>query len=53
LWQDIAVGVERLVLKVHHTDAHIPKHCATEEHQNNEQVDQAARTEVAQVDLDW
>ncbi|GAB0209754.1 hypothetical protein GRJ2_003441100 [Grus japonensis] len=26
---------------------------ATEEHQNNQQVDQAAKIEVAQVDLDW
>jgi len=34
-------------------DAHVPKSQATEEHQNNHQVDQAAKTEVAQVDLDW
>ncbi|KAK4811357.1 hypothetical protein QYF61_027586 [Mycteria americana] len=33
--------------------AHIPKSQATEEHQNNQQVDQAAKIEVAQVDLDW
>ncbi|KAK4831980.1 hypothetical protein QYF61_020363 [Mycteria americana] len=45
--------VENLVVKVHHIDAHIPKSRATEEHQNNQQVDQAAKTEVAQVDLDW
>ncbi|KAK4832245.1 hypothetical protein QYF61_021170 [Mycteria americana] len=53
LWQDIAARVENLVVKVHHVDAHVPKSRATEEHQNNQQVDQAAETEVAQVDLDW
>ncbi|GAB0193848.1 hypothetical protein GRJ2_001850100 [Grus japonensis] len=53
LWQDIAVQLEKLVVKVHHVDAHIPKSRATEEHQNNSQVDQAAKIEVAQVDLDW
>ena len=31
----------------------ICKSCSTEEHQNNQQVDRAARIEVAQVDLDW
>ncbi|KAK4820393.1 hypothetical protein QYF61_025567 [Mycteria americana] len=36
-----------------HVDAHVPKSRATEEHQNNQQVDQAAKMEVAQVDLDW
>lgn len=50
LWQDIAAQVEKLVVKVHHTDSHIPKSHATEEHQNNKQMDQAARIEVA---LDW
>ncbi|KAK4810789.1 LOW QUALITY PROTEIN: hypothetical protein QYF61_008761, partial [Mycteria americana] len=39
---------ENIAVKVHHVDAHMPKICATKEHQNNEQVDQAARTEVAQ-----
>ncbi|KAK4827627.1 LOW QUALITY PROTEIN: hypothetical protein QYF61_019837 [Mycteria americana] len=53
LWQDIAARVENLVVKVHHVDAHVPKSQTTEEHQNNQQVDQAAKTEVAQVDLDW
>ncbi|KAK4831207.1 hypothetical protein QYF61_016044 [Mycteria americana] len=53
LWQDIAARVENLVVKVRHGDAHVPKSQATEEHQNNQQVDQAAKTEVAQVDLDW
>ncbi|KAK4806833.1 hypothetical protein QYF61_005629 [Mycteria americana] len=45
--------VENLVVKVCHVDAHVPKSQATEEHQNNQQVDQAAKIEVAQVDLDW
>ncbi|GAB0208574.1 hypothetical protein GRJ2_003323100 [Grus japonensis] len=53
LWQDIAAQLEKLVVKVCHVDAHIPKNLATEEHQNNQQVDQAAKIEVAQVDLDW
>ena len=53
LWQDIASRLENLVVKVCHVDAHIPKSQATEEHQNNQQVDQAAKIEVAQVDLDW
>ncbi|GAB0207226.1 interleukin-6 receptor subunit beta [Grus japonensis] len=53
LWQDIAARLEKLVVKVHHIDAHVPKRWATEEHQNNQQVDQAAKIEVAQVDLDW
>ncbi|KAK4813292.1 hypothetical protein QYF61_020871 [Mycteria americana] len=53
LWQDIAAQVENLVVKVHHVDAHIPKSWATEEHQNNQQVNQGVQIEVAQVDLDW
>ncbi|KAK4808936.1 hypothetical protein QYF61_008216 [Mycteria americana] len=53
LWQDIAARVENLVVKVRHVDAHVPKSRATEEHQNTQQVDQAAKIEVAQVDLDW
>jgi len=53
LWQDIAARLEQLVVKVRHMDSHVPKSRATEEHQNNHQVDQAAKTEVAQVDLDW
>ncbi|GAB0208799.1 hypothetical protein GRJ2_003345600 [Grus japonensis] len=53
LWQDIAARLEKLVVKVRHVDVHIPKSRATEEHQNNQQVDQAAKIEVAQVDLDW
>jgi len=35
------------------SDTHVPKSQATEEHQNNEHVDQAAKIEVAHVDLDW
>ena len=50
---DIAARLENLVVKVRHVDAHVPKSRATEEHQNNQQVDKAARIEVAQVDLDW
>ncbi|GAB0208996.1 pol-like protein ENS-3 [Grus japonensis] len=53
LWQDIAAWLEKLLVKVRHVDAHVPKSRATEEHQNNQQVDQAAKIEVAQVDLDW
>ncbi|GAB0205174.1 hypothetical protein GRJ2_002983000 [Grus japonensis] len=53
LWQDIAAQLEKLVVKVRHVDAHVAKSRATEEHQNNQQVDQAAKIEVAQVDLDW
>jgi len=53
LWQDIAAQLEKLVVKEHHVDACIPKSRATEEHQNKQQVDQAAKTDVAQVDLDW
>ncbi|GAB0207963.1 hypothetical protein GRJ2_003262000 [Grus japonensis] len=51
--QDIAAWLEKLVVKVRHVDAHVLKSRATEELQNNQQVDQAAKIEVAQVDLDW
>ncbi|KAJ7412567.1 hypothetical protein BTVI_45981 [Pitangus sulphuratus] len=47
------VLVETLVVKLHHVDAHVPTGWTTEEHRNNQQVDQAARIEVDQVDLDW
>ncbi|KAK4818811.1 hypothetical protein QYF61_019740 [Mycteria americana] len=53
LWQGIAARVENLVVKVCHVDADVPKGWVTEEHQNGQQVDQAAKIEVAQVDLDW
>ena len=42
-----------MVVKVCHVDAHVPKNRATEEQQNNHQVDRAARIKVAQIDLDW
>ena len=53
LLQSIAAWVENLVVKVPHIDAHVPKSWATEEHQNNQLADQAAKIEVAHVDLDW
>lgn len=53
LGQDIAVWGENLAVKVHYADAHIPKSQASEEHQNNQQVNQPVKTEVSQVDLDW
>lgn len=40
-------------MKVSHVDAHVPKSRVTEEHRNSEQADQAARMEVAWVDLAW
>ncbi|RMC21393.1 hypothetical protein DUI87_02257 [Hirundo rustica rustica] len=52
-WKDIATRVEKLPVKVHHVDAHVPKSRVNEEHQNNEQVDQAAKIEVSKIDLDW
>ena len=45
LWQDIVACLEQLVVKVRHVDAHIPESQATEEHQNKQQVDQAAKIE--------
>lgn len=48
LWQDSAARVENLAVKVRHVDAHMPKNRATEEHQNNEEVDRASKIEVAQ-----
>ena len=53
LWKDIAARIKNVVVKVRHVDAHVPKSRATEEQKNNHQVDQAARIEVAQIDLDW
>ncbi|RMC19098.1 hypothetical protein DUI87_03702 [Hirundo rustica rustica] len=52
-WKDIVTRVEKLPVKVRHVDAHIPKSWANEEHQNNKQVDQAAKIEVSKIDLDW
>ncbi|XP_064495952.1 uncharacterized protein LOC135405192 [Pseudopipra pipra] len=53
LWQDIAAQVEKLTVRVHHVDAHVPKTRANEEHHNNKQADRAAQVKVSQVDLDW
>ena len=43
LWKDIATWVENVIVNVCHVDAHISKSRATEDHQNNQQMDQAAR----------
>ncbi|KAJ7412166.1 hypothetical protein BTVI_47246 [Pitangus sulphuratus] len=50
---DIAAQVENMTLNVCHVDVHMPKGRTTEEHQNNEQVDKATKTGIAQVELDW
>lgn len=50
-WQDIAISVEKLLMKVCHVDAHVPK-CQANEEVENELVDQAAKIEVSQIDLD-
>ncbi|RMC00195.1 hypothetical protein DUI87_22797 [Hirundo rustica rustica] len=52
-WKDITTRVEKLHVKVHHVDAHVPKSWANKEHRNNELVDQAAKIEVSKIDLDW
>ena len=36
-----------------HVEAHFPKGQATEEYQDKQQVKQAAKNEVSQMDLDW
>ncbi|TRZ08110.1 hypothetical protein HGM15179_018996 [Zosterops borbonicus] len=36
-WQDIATRVQKLPVKVHHVDVHVPKSRTNEEHCNNEQ----------------
>ncbi|XP_066195642.1 ribonuclease H-like [Sylvia atricapilla] len=51
-WKDIAIWVEKLPVKVRHVDVHVPKSKANEEHQNNEQVDHAAKIEVSKTELD-
>ncbi|TRZ18876.1 hypothetical protein HGM15179_008233 [Zosterops borbonicus] len=51
--KDIATWVEKRPVKVCHVDAQVPKRWANEEHQNNEQVDQAAKIEVSKIDLHW
>ncbi|TRZ13406.1 hypothetical protein HGM15179_013709 [Zosterops borbonicus] len=50
---DIATRIEKLPGKVRHVDAHVPKSQANEEHQNKNQVDQAAKIEVSKTVLDW
>lgn len=42
-----------MTLKECHVDTHVPKSCATEEHQNNELIDKAAKIGIAQLDLVW
>ena len=39
LRKDIAARTKNMVINVHHVDAHVPKSWATEEQQNNNQVD--------------
>ncbi|KAJ7400339.1 hypothetical protein BTVI_106360 [Pitangus sulphuratus] len=39
--------VEKLIMRVHHVDAHLPKNQANEEH-HNKQADQAAQVKVSQ-----
>ncbi len=51
LWKDIAARTKNMVVKVRHVDAHVPKNRATEEQQNNHQVDQTAKIKVAQIGL--
>ena len=53
LWKDITARIKNMVVKVCQVGAHVPKSWATEELQNNHQVDQAAKIEVTQIDLDW
>lgn len=36
-----------------HVDSYVPKSQAAKKRQNNQQVDQAAKIEVAKIDLDW
>jgi len=44
---------ENTSLKVHCVEAYVPKSHATEQYQNNEQVDEAVKIEVALVNQDW
>lgn len=46
------MGIENMTLKVCHVDAHMPRNPITKD-QNNEQVDKATKTGIAQVHLDW
>ena len=47
LWKDIAAQIKNMVIKERHVDAHLPKSQATEEQQNNHQVDRAVKIDVA------
>lgn len=49
----MAVWVEKLTVKVCCGDAHILKSWATEEYCNNEQVGQAAKVKLSQVNYFW
>lgn len=40
-----------MIVKVRQVAAHVPKSCATEEDQYNQQMYRAARSEVAREDL--
>lgn len=51
LSKDIAAQAENTVVEICHIGAHLPQNWASEEHQNNKHANQAARIEVAQVDL--
>lgn len=50
-WQDIADWLENLLVKVHRVDVRVPKSRTTEELQNNQKMDQAAK--MFQTDLSW
>jgi len=41
-----------MTVKLHHIDYHIPKSQAAEEHPSNQHVDQTAKIEMAQRNLD-
>lgn len=48
-----AARVVAVAVKGHHVGAYLPMRWATEERQNNQQVDRAARIEVAWVGVGW
>lgn len=45
--------MENLIMKVPYIEMDTPKNWATEEHQNNQNVHQATKTEVTRVDQNW
>ena len=51
LWKDIAAWIENMVVMEHHIDSHVPKSCASEEHQNSHPMDRYAKMEEVQVGL--